>query len=62
MSDREILQRFEDWLVDEIRVTSNVAYGSGFEREALYIFKNFRKIKEEGMRKEKHEESVESNC
>lgn len=59
MSDTEILEKFEDWLIDEIDSLSDLPECRGYYHEAKAILRIFRKIKNEG-RKEKHEESVES--
>lgn len=60
MSDTEILKRFENWLIDEIDSLSNLPECRGYYHEAKAILRRFRKIKNEGRSKEKHEESVES--
>ena len=61
MSDRETLERFEDWLIDEIDLLSDFPECRESFHEAKYILKHFRKIKDDAGREENHEESVESN-
>ncbi|MDY6279536.1 MAG: hypothetical protein SPL63_05375 [Roseburia faecis] len=60
MSDAEILEKFEDWLIDEIDSLSDLPKCRGYYHEAKAILRRFRKIKNEGRSKEKHEEGIES--
>lgn len=60
MSDRETLERFEDWLIDEIDLLSDLPECRESFHEAKYILRGYRKIRDNVGREEKHEESVES--
>lgn len=60
MSDREILKRFEDWLIDEIDSLSGLPGCRESFHEAKYILRSFREIRDDAGREENHEESIES--
>ena len=47
MSDRETLERFEDWLIDEIDSLSDFPECRESFHEAKYILKHFLKIKDD---------------
>ena len=48
MSDAEILEEFEDWLIDEIDSLSDLPKCRGYYHEAKAILRIFRKIKKDG--------------